>query len=416
MFNSPFISRIRQHHGKGFVSPTETLSASTLGALRGLAIDAGLTPVQAEAARPTDLVRIYTTACSANFHLTREVAQRMGTMIDKLGGVMLPDLAPPPTPPASPNTPSVIPDAGDWIIDPPAPAATDLTPILAMLETLKREIVCQAGRIAAQEAEMDALRQSRHITLEVITPHNPAMPILLENTHPILPEVIDWLSLGINVFVYGPRGSGKTTLGEQVAKALDCPLYATGPIKLISRLVGYVNPFDGTYHGTDFRKCFEHGGLFLADEVSAGDEEVLLELNMALANSYYAFPDGIVQKHPDFRFFGGDNTDGSGATDEYNGRNKLDDSFMDRFALLQMGYDEVMERAIAPHKSWADHVQRFRAIATREGCRQPSPRATIFGGKWLNAGKSWEQAEAALLYRGMEETELNRMRSLMGAN
>lgn len=379
------ISRIRASHGKPYLAPTDTFNDATLEALRDLASDAGLTPTQAMAARPTDLLRIYTCAASANAQQTPSVARRMGEMIDKRGGT-----------PASPNHP----DAPLPIPTAPIAPALDLGPVMA--------------QIAALQAELDALKASRPMTVEVVhAPPSDLASVTIDNAHPIFPMVLKFIAAREHVFIHGPRGSGKTTLAGQVAKALGLKLYATGAIKDTARLIGFISPLSGQYHRTAFREAFEHGGLFLFDEVTASDENAILDLNMALANGYYAFDDGLVMAHPDFVMIAGDNTDGTGATEEYNGRNKMDGSFLDRFAMLEMDYDEVMERAITDNAAWAAHVQRFRAFARREDCRLPSPRATVKGAKMLAAGISWEEVENAYLYREMEETQINRMRSLM---
>ena len=89
----------------------------------------------------------------------------------------------------------------------------------------------------------------------------------------------------VNVWLPGPAGSGKTSAAAAVSEALTLPSYAVsvGPQTSQSQLLGYYDA-NGKYVTTQLRQAFEHGGVFLLDEVDAGSPAVLVTINALLAN------------------------------------------------------------------------------------------------------------------------------------
>jgi hypothetical protein len=112
------------------------------------------------------------------------------------------------------------------------------------------------------------------------------------------------------------------------------------------KLTGFIDA-QGRIVSTAFRKAFEFGGVFLFGETDASMPGALLAFNTALANGWMDFPDGVVQKHPDFRVVADANTFGTGADRLYVGRNQLDAASLDRYAVLDWPYDEALEAALS---------------------------------------------------------------------
>lgn len=154
------------------------------------------------------------------------------------------------------------------------------------------------------------------------------------------------VSQRINSWLVGPAGSGKTSAAHAVAQALNLDFYAksVGPQTSESSLLGYYDA-NGRYVRTQLRDAFENGGVFLLDEVDAGNPAVLVVINALLANGDCAFPDGVVKKHPDFVLIAGANTIGQGADRQYVGRQQIDAATLDRFAFLPWSYDPRIEAA-----------------------------------------------------------------------
>ena len=143
------------------------------------------------------------------------------------------------------------------------------------------------------------------------------------------------LRSGNNVWLYGPPGTGKTTAGEQVAQDLGLKLYpvSCGPQTGEAKLTGYSDAH-GRAVRTAIREAFEHGGLLLIDEIDAASPAVLVTINSVLANRFVGFPDGTVERHPDFKVIAGANTVGQGGNRKLVGRNQLDEASLDRFVVL----------------------------------------------------------------------------------
>lgn len=199
----------------------------------------------------------------------------------------------------------------------------------------------------------------------------------------------------------GPAGSGKTTCAEKVAEALGLSFHpmSVGPETMKSDLLGFIDA-NGNYHTTQVRESFEKGGLLLLDEIDAGNGASMTILNSLLSNGYCSFPDGVVQRHPDFRCIAAANTFGRGADRLYVGRNQLDAATLDRFVVRAFDYDEELERRLAGNDEWVNRVQEVRAIASDLKLRVVvSPRASIIGAGMLEDGFSQEDVEESCIFK-----------------
>lgn len=225
--------------------------------------------------------------------------------------------------------------------------------------------------------------------------------------HETLPQLIKIAANRLPVLLVGMAGTGKTHAAEQVAEALDLDFYAmsVGAQTSKSDLMGFIHA-GGQYVPSMFRKAFENGGVFLLDEIDAGNSNVLVQLNAALSNGYCAFPDRMVAKHEDFVFMASANTYGQGASRQYVGRNQLDAATLDRFVILDWNIDEKLEKSLAGSDAssvkWLAAVRRVRKYVEAEGIRAlVSPRATIKGAAMLQAGLTFEQTLSAAILGGV---------------
>lgn len=196
---------------------------------------------------------------------------------------------------------------------------------------------------------------------------------------------------GQPAMLVGPAGTGKSHAAESVAEVLGLEFFAmsVGAQTSKSDLIGYMDAMKN-YVTTPFRKAYENGGLFLLDEIDAGNSNVLIQLNAALANGYMSFPDAMIRRNENFRFVASANTFGLGANRQYVGRNQLDAATLDRFVTLQWDIDENVESALAVgHEgpAWLQVVRMVREyVQDRELRVVVSPRATQRGSKLLAAG------------------------------
>ena len=167
-----------------------------------------------------------------------------------------------------------------------------------------------------------------------------------------------------NVYLYGPAGSGKNTIAEQIAEALGVEFYYQNTLVTKFDVSGYKNA-QGEFEETPFYKAWKNGGLFFADELDNSTAEAIIALNAALANGYYTFPNSgeKVAKHPDFYCIAAGNTNGQGATEEYCGRYQMDESSRDRFAFIEIGYNAKVEESICGgHLDILDFVRDLRSV------------------------------------------------------
>lgn len=229
--------------------------------------------------------------------------------------------------------------------------------------------------------------------------------------HKDFDKLVNVMANHLPVYVVGPAGSGKTMGVEKAALGLglDFSCMSVGPMTTQSHIFGYMDA-QGHYVTTEFRKRYEKGGVFLFDEIDAGNPQVLTSINSALSNDFCAFPDGMVAKHKDFVCAASGNTWGLGGSVEYVGRNAMDAATLDRFVFLHWEYDEKFELLLAGNITWTQKIQALRKKAYDKDIRVViSPRASIYGAKLLEAGFNEKETMAMLVYKGMDEAIIKKL-------
>ena len=220
--------------------------------------------------------------------------------------------------------------------------------------------------------------------------------------HNIFEDVLKLAQLRLNTMLVGPAGSGKTTICHTIANALSLPFYfqAVGQQTTKTDLLGYMDA-TGKYIATHLRNAYENGGVFLLDEVDAGNANVLTVLNSMLANSAASFPDKLIPAHKDFIFICSANTYGRGSDRNYVGRTQLDAATLDRFIVVDMDYDETLEKAICTNTQWLEKVLKIRKIVRDLGEKVVvSPRASIYGSLMLANGFSETKVMEMIIWKG----------------
>ena len=255
-------------------------------------------------------------------------------------------------------------------------------------------------------------------TIRVQIPDRPEVEI--GRQHERFPLLLQVLACGLNVLLVGPAGTGKTTAARKAAEALGLSFscLSVGPQTSKSDLLGFIDA-GGTYRESLFVAAYRDGGVFLLDEIDAGNAGVLTVLNAALAGDVMATPAGMVSRSPRFLAVAGANTYGQGASRQYVGRNQLDAATLDRFAVLDWPVDEGLEAALvglpAPAPvldlgrgglldaaGWLARVRTVRAAVEKQQVRAVvSPRATVAGCALLAAGVGRYWTEEMVLWRGM---------------
>ena len=177
--------------------------------------------------------------------------------------------------------------------------------------------------------------------------------------HASFDKVMKVLNLGIPAYLYGPAGSGKNVMCEQIAKAFGLEFYYSNSVTQEYKITGH-SDINGNLVETPFYKAFTEGGLFMLDEVDSSDPNALIVINAALANGYFDFPVvGKKMMHKNFRCIAAGNTKGTGATLQYSSRFIIDEATRDRFCFFFIDYDEKVEQGIIKQYDADDEILPF---------------------------------------------------------
>ena len=226
-------------------------------------------------------------------------------------------------------------------------------------------------------------------------------------------------------FLVGPAGSGKTTIGEQIAEEFGLDFYYSGAVESAFQLKGFKDA-QGNINKTAFIHAYENGGVFLQDEMDASDATALVALNAAISNRILDMPDGTMLKmHPKFKLIAAANTAGRGATMKYTGRNPLDSATLDRYTQVMVDYDPDLERHIAMKLNGEDALPMLSLVhQARAAAREVhldenfefSTRALVKGVKFMKAGMSIEEAFMQGTMDKLDEGSINQIMGSIDKN
>lgn len=272
-----------------------------------------------------------------------------------------------------------------------------------------RELVVETQQMVVEMAEKLLPRKIQIITSTASRQIDAAI------RHRSFDECLRWLLAGQHVYGVGPAGTGKSHMAKQLTEGIGRKFYPMGQALTKYDVTGFTNA-SGEIVLTACREAMEHGGFLFIDEGDFWAAAALGALNNPLANGWCAFPDKLIEIHPDFICMICANTFGHGATLEYNGRNPLDPASLDRFAYVFINYDEDMERLLYGNGPWVQYVHRVRhAISEITGLRHViSQRAIKRVLDGLNAGQPIETVLFGALWRGLDQDTINTIKHRAG--
>lgn len=268
-------------------------------------------------------------------------------------------------------------------------------------------------------AELDA-RAPREIRHVLIDPQSAeARGSADGRQHYLFPLVLRLLQgdpKALNLYLWGPAGSGKSTMALNAARALgyseDQIIFYPLNIQTSKADIEGYNSADGTYIPARVVDGIRSGKMIILDEFDRGNAAVLTLLNGMIANRIVTLPScETIKVHSDTRFVASGNTPMQGATTQYQGASAQDGATADRFAFIHVGYDEGLESLKACGKEvtrspecildrggeispedWVRFVVRYRkAFSMAKMDRILSPRASFSGAEMirLGIGKDW---------------------------
>ncbi len=266
-----------------------------------------------------------------------------------------------------------------------------------------REIASETTTTMMQEVVEEIKKRRAPKEIVVVTPDQKKLEIGVQ--HKQFETLLKLAQLRMNSFLVGPAGSGKTQAVENIAKALELPFYmvSVGLQTTKTDLLGYMD-VRGQYVASHLRRAYEQGGVFLMDEIDAGNPNVLTVINAMTSNSVAAFPDKMVAKHANFVFMAAGNTFGHGGDIQYVGRNQIDAATLDRFVVVRFEYDEDLESTFTGNTEWLAMVRSVRRAAAK--LREKlivSPRAVIKGDAMIANGFKPDECLEMLVYRGISK-------------
>jgi energy-coupling factor transporter ATP-binding protein EcfA2 len=240
----------------------------------------------------------------------------------------------------------------------------------------------------------------------------------IEPAHEMMQYLLYCLQQGEHIYLFGPAGSGKSTAAMMAAKALKRKFgyISLTPQTFESRLFGFYDAH-GKYIRTEFRDCYEKGGLFCIDEMDNGSGNLYTALNGALENNICSFPDKQVKRHEDFVVVGTGNTSGGGPNPMFPTRRPFDKAYAERFTYIEWSYDTKLERAVAlsihPQVApiWHEYCLKLREYCTKH---MPmvlvSPRAVFKGCKYMRDGvMPIEMMMHAIIFKGYDKDSVNKI-------
>lgn len=151
---------------------------------------------------------------------------------------------------------------------------------------------------------------------------------------------------GLDTYIYGPTGSGKTTGVLELASLMNIKAYKMliSSQMTVASLLGYMDAVGKFVPGIVYEP-YTNGGILILDEIDNGNSNTTTVVN-GLIDSCIYFPNGMQNRNEKFILVATANTIGQGANTQYIGRNKLDQALLNRFVFLEWDYDRELEREI----------------------------------------------------------------------
>ena len=227
--------------------------------------------------------------------------------------------------------------------------------------------------------------------------------------NPKFARIMKYLVKGENVYMWGPAGTGKNVTAEQCAEALDMPIFYMNTIYTKYDLCGYMDA-QGNYVPTTFYN-FMHApkGLFFFDEYDNSQSAATVCFNNLLEKGEYTFPNGeTLRLDENHKIIAAGNTNGQGATEEYNDRYQMDESNRSRFMFVPVTYDPAVEKSIVGESTdILDFINDMRRVRNEIGIK------LILGYREIKRLKRYEDDDDPaelldnMLIKGMEQDTIN---------
>ena len=236
--------------------------------------------------------------------------------------------------------------------------------------------------------------------------------------NPKFARIMKYLANGENVYMWGPAGTGKNVTAKQCAEALDMPIFYMNTIYTKYDLCGYMDA-QGNYVPTTFYNFMKAPkGLFFFDEYDNSQSAATVCFNDLLEDKKYTFPNGeTLYLDGNHKIIAAGNTNGQGATEEYNDRYQMDESNRSRFMFVPVTYDPAVEKSIVGESNdILDFINDLRRVRDEIGIK------LILGYREIKRLKTYEDDDDPaelldnMLIKGMEQDTINEIASRLNGS
>lgn len=190
--------------------------------------------------------------------------------------------------------------------------------------------------------------------------------------HDKFASICEKIANGENIYLWGPAGTGKNVIAEQVAETLGLENYYYNTLYTKYDVTGFMDA-NGNFVRTvmyNFLKS-EKPALLFFDEMDNSQAEAMIAVNDLLASGKMTFANGeTLYLNKDKHIIAAGNTDGRGATEEYNGRYKMDESTRSRFWFVKIDYCRKIEESIVGNSTEIlEFVDKLRTACEQTGIK-----------------------------------------------
>lgn len=283
----------------------------------------------------------------------------------------------------------------------------------------QEEAAAKIDNLTAQVEELKAQPKGTGTTINV-TINGEIHTTKIEGIlNPQFKAIATYMAAGEHVYLYGPAGSGKNVLCEQLAKAMEAEFFYVNTLYTKYDVTGFMDATGKFIETVAYKFLKSEKGVLMLDEIDNSQAEALIPINALLANGYLTFANGeTLYLDDNHKIIAAGNTNGQGATEEYNGRYKMDESTRDRFAFFFIDYDKAVEETIVgDKKDILSFIYDLRAI-----CKD-SQISMILGYRAINKLVKFDNMNIDLatiintcILKGIEQDTINEIASRLNSS
>ena len=275
------------------------------------------------------------------------------------------------------------------------------------------EAAAKIDNLTAQVEELKNKPQGNGTTIFITVDGKKTETKVNGIVNPKFARILKYLANGENVYMYGPAGTGKNVTAKQCAEALDMPIFYNNTIYTKYDLCGYMDA-NGQYVPTTFYNFMKAPkGLYFMDEYDNSQSSALVCFNDVLEDKKYTFPNGeTLYLDENHKIIAAGNTNGLGATEEYNDRYVIDESNRSRFMFVSVTYDPAVEKSIVGESNdILDFINDMRRVRDLLNIK------LILGYREIKRLKIYEDDDDLpelfdnMLLKGMEQDTINEIAS-----